>query len=192
MLEDNVLIAQSQQGDMMAFEQLIQKYERKIYTIAYKYMGNHEDANDLAQEAFIKAYQAIGTFRADAAFSTWLGRITANKCLDELRRRKRQKIVSLDEMVEGEENAFPKELKDPKPTPAEETERQETAAHLQMLINRLQPDYQEVIILREIEGYSYEEIAERQQCSLGTVKSRISRARKLLKEWITAEKEVKG
>ena len=86
-MDETVLIQKSQQGDMDAFEQLVLLYEKKVYTIAYKYMGNHEDASDMAQEALIKAYQSIGSFRGEAAFGTWLGRITANKCLDVLRKR---------------------------------------------------------------------------------------------------------
>ena len=85
------LIQQSCAGNMDAFEQLILQYERRVYTIAYKYMGNHEDASDMAQEAIIKAYQSIGSFRGDAAFGTWLGKITANQCLDELRKRKKSR-----------------------------------------------------------------------------------------------------
>lgn len=185
------LIAQSQQGNMEAFEQLVIKYERKVYTIAYKYMGNHEDASDLAQEAFIKAYQSIGSFRQEAGFGTWIGRITANKCLDELRRRKRQPHSSLDEELELEDHQVKLQLKDPNPSPLEETERKETAAYLQNLINELKPEYKEVILLREFEGLSYEEIAQILNCSLGTIKSRISRARNYLKERIIQEgKEV--
>ena len=96
MQEDAQLIQRSQQGDVQAFEELVIRYEKKVYTIAYKYMGNHEDASDMAQEALIKAYQAIGSFRSDASLGTWLGRIVANKCLDELRRRKRTPCQSLD------------------------------------------------------------------------------------------------
>lgn len=87
-MDETILIQKSQQGDMDAFEQLLLRYEKKVYTIAYKYMGNAEDASDLAQEALIRAYQSIGTFRGESSFGTWIGRITANKCLDELRKRK--------------------------------------------------------------------------------------------------------
>ena len=104
------LIQQSCSGSIDAFEQLILLYEKRVYTIAYKYMGNHEDANDMAQEALIKAYQSIGSFRGEAAFGTWLGKITANRCLDELRKRKKLQTTSLEDTLELKEGSVKKEL----------------------------------------------------------------------------------
>jgi len=182
------LIQQSCAGNMDAFEQLILQYERRVYTIAYKYMGNHEDASDMAQEAIIKAYQSIGSFRGDAAFGTWLGKITANQCLDELRKRKKQQTTSLEDTLELEEGSVKKEIESPAATPEEQAIRQETASYMQMLISELKEEYRAVVILRELEGYSYEEIADILSCSLGTVKSRISRARLYLKERILADR----
>lgn len=191
-MDETVLIQKSQQGDMDAFEQLLLRYEKKVYTIAYKYMGNHEDASDLAQEALIKAYQSIGSFRGESSFGTWLGRITANKCLDELRRRKRIQVTSLDGEVELEEGSVQKELAAPGDTPEEHTMRQETVQYVQSMLNSMREEYRMVLVLRELEGYSYEEIAQQLSCSLGTVKSRISRARNYLKEQILADKKEKG
>ena len=182
------LIQQSCAGNMDAFEQLILQYERRVYTIAYKYMGNHEDASDMAQEAIIKAYQSIGSFRGDAAFGTWLGKITANQCLDELRKRKKQQTTSLEDTLELEEGSVKKEIESLAATPEEHAIRQETASYMQMLIGELKEEYRAVVILRELEGYSYEEIADILSCSLGTVKSRISRARLYLKERILADR----
>ena len=182
------LIQQSCAGNMDAFEQLILQYERRVYTIAYKYMGNHEDASDMAQEAIIKAYQSIGSFRGDAAFGTWLGKITANQCLDELRKRKKRQTTSLEDTLELEEGSVKKEIESPAATPEEHAIRQETASYMQMLISELKEEYRAVVILRELEGYSYEEIADILSCSLGTVKSRISRARLYLKERILADR----
>ncbi len=191
-MDETVLIQKSQQGDMDAFEQLLLQYEKKVYTIAYKYMGNHEDASDLAQEALIKAYQSMGSFRGESSFGTWLGRITANKCLDELRRRKRIQVTSLDDEVELEEGSVQKELAAPGDTPEEHTMRQETVQYVQSMLNRMREEYRIVLVLRELEGYSYEEIAQQLSCSLGTVKSRISRARNYLKAQILADKKEKG
>ena len=182
------LIQQSQAGSLDAFEQLLLLYEKRIYAIAYKYMGNHEDASDMAQEALIKAYQSIRHFRGDAAFGTWLGKITANRCLDELRKRKNIQLTSLEETLELEEGSVKKELESPLVTPEDHAVQQETTAYMQGLIDSLKPEYRIVIILRELEGYSYEEIADLLQCSLGTVKSRISRARIYLKEKIEADR----
>ena len=182
------LIQQSQAGSLDAFEQLLLLYEKRIYAIAYKYMGNHEDASDMAQEALIKAYQSIQHFRGDAAFGTWLGKITANRCLDELRKRKNIQLTSLEETLELEEGSVKKELESPLVTPEDHAVQQETIAYMQGLIDSLKPEYRIVIILRELEGHSYEEIADLLQCSLGTVKSRISRARIYLKEKIEADR----
>lgn len=183
-LTESELIQKSQAGDMDAFEQLILRYEKRIYAIAYKYMGNHEDASDMAQEALIKAYQSMNSFRGEAAFGTWLGKITANRCLDELRKRKHMQMTSLDDAIELEEGSVQKELECPKATPEEHAIEQETAGYIQNLIDELKEEYRLAIILRELEGHSYEEIAEMLSCSLGTVKSRISRARQYLKERI--------
>ena len=182
------LVRQSCAGSLEAFEQLILLYEKRVYTIAYKYMGNREDAGDMAQEAIIKAYQSIGSFRGDAAFGTWLGKITANRCLDELRKRQSLQIISLEHTLELEEGSVQLEIESPTATPEEHAVQQETAVYMQMLISELQEEYRAAIILRELEGYRYEEIADILSCSLGTVKSRISRARAYLKERILADK----
>lgn len=191
-MDETVLIQKSQQGDMDAFEQLLLRYEKKVYTIAYKYMGNPEDASDAAQEAMIKAYQSIGSFRGEASFGTWIGRITANKCLDELRKRKRIQVTSLDAEVELEEGSVQKEIAAEDATPEEHTIQQETVQYVQHILNQMREEYRIVLVLRELEGHSYEEIASMLSCSLGTVKSRISRARNYLKEQITADHKREG
>jgi RNA polymerase sigma-70 factor (ECF subfamily) len=182
------LIQQSCVGSIDAFEQLILLYEKRVYTIAYKYMGNHEDANDMAQEALIKAYQSIGSFRGEAAFGTWLGKITANRCLDELRKRKKLQTTSLEDTLELEEGSVKKELESSAVNPEEHAVQQETAAYMQMLIGELKEEYRVAIVLREMDGYSYEAIADILSCSVGTVKSRISRARQYLRERILADR----
>lgn len=191
-MDETVLIQKSQQGDLEAFEQLLTQYEKKVYTIAYKYMGNAEDASDMAQEAFIKVYQSIGSFRGEASFGTWIGRITANKCLDELRKRKKIQVTSLDEEVELEEGSVRKEIAAEIDTPEDHTIRQETVRYVQSMIGQMREEYRIVLVLRELEGHSYEEIAQMLSCSLGTVKSRISRARNYLKEQILADKKKEG
>ena len=184
------LIRQSCAGSMDAFEQLILQYEKRVYTIAYKYMGNHDDASDMAQEALIKAYQSIGSFRGEAAFGTWLGKITANRCLDELRKRKNLQTTSLEDTLELDEGSVKKELESPTATPEEHAVQQETAAYMQKLIGELKEEYRTAIVLREMDGYSYEDIADTLACSVGTVKSRISRARQYLRERILADRMI--
>ena len=191
-MDETILIQKSQRGDMDAFEQLLLRYEKKVYTIAYKYMGNAEDASDLAQEALIKAYQSIGTFRGESSFGTWIGRITANKCLDELRKRKKLQTTSLDEELELEEGSVQKEIVSERDTPAQHTIRQETVHYVQQKLQQMKEEYRMVLVLRELEGHSYEDIADMLNCSLGTVKSRISRARNYLKELVLADQHKEG
>jgi len=192
MLLEEELITRSQNGDMDAFEELVVRYERRVYSVAFRFMGNQEDASDLAQEAFLKAYQAIKNFRQDASFSTWICRIVSNVCRDQLRKAKRTIQTSLDEEVWLEEGTVTKQFKDQGPTTEQVYERKELKEYLQALINNLNPEYRMVVVLRDIQGYSYEEIAEMLDCSLGTVKSRLNRARKVLREQINSDGRERG
>lgn len=187
-LEDRLLVERSKNGDREAFEQLVQMYENKVYTIAYRLMGNHTDAADLAQEAFIKIYQALPNFRGDSSFSTWIYHITVNVCRDELRKRQRRPTVSLDDSPDN--NTCTYELRSNMPTPEEELDRSETQAMVQQCLNELSDDYRIILVMREIQEMAYEEIAENLGCSLGTVKSRLSRARQALKEKISKQMEL--
>ena len=185
-INDDTLIAKIRQGDLDAFEQLISRYETKIYTIAYRYMGNYNDASDLAQEAFIRVYRSINSFRGESSFSTWLYRVVTNVCKDEMRRRSRQNTVSMDEMIEkGRAPAAENKHK-----PIEEMIlRKELQDEVQAVLNSLSDDYRTIVIMRDIQGYSYEEISHFLKCSLGTVKSRLNRARNALKERLTERRE---
>lgn len=189
MYKDEELVDKSQTGDLQAFEELVCRYERKIYTLAYRMTGNYHDANDLAQEAFLRAFQAIKGFRGDSSFSTWLCRIAANVCRDELKKRYRTPVDYLDEEISFGEQEVKKQVPVDEPGPAELYEKHELQRELQALIDTLTPEYRVAIILRDIQGLSYEEIAEQLECSLGTVKSRISRARSFLKEKILSLQE---
>ncbi|GAB6157919.1 sigma-70 family RNA polymerase sigma factor [Desulfotomaculum varum] len=185
-LEDQLLVERSKKGDREAFEHLVQLYENKVYTIAYRLMGNHADAADLAQEAFIKIYQALPNFRGDSSFSTWIYHITVNVCRDELRKRQRRPTVSLDEpAADGNNNTY--EIRSVAPGPEEMLDRSETQAMIQQCLNALSDDYRTILVMREIQELSYEEIADILGCSLGTVKSRLSRARQALKEKISQQ-----
>lgn len=186
---ENDLIKRSIEGDQEAFEELIFKYQHKVYSLAYRYMGNEEDASDMAQEAVLRAYRSLRSFKGDSSFSTWLYRITTNVCLDELRRRKRSvHIISLDEPLataDGEE--MEREITDTSPAVDVVYEQKELARQLEALIATLKPDHKTVIILRDIMDLTYEEIAEVLQCSVGTVKSRISRAREILRKKLVSK-----
>lgn len=184
MQSEEYLVKQSIQGDTRAFEKLVAQYQNKIYALAYRYMGNEEDAYDMAQEALIKAFRSLRSFKGNSSFSTWLYRVTTNVCLDELRRRKRRIVpLSLDEPLatrEGDE--VEKEIADSSPGVDILYEQKEFAQYIQELLNEMKPEHKTAIVLRDVMEFSYEEIAEILNCSMGTVKSRISRAREVLRK----------
>lgn len=179
MLSDEQLLEKSLEGDIEAFEEIVNRYQNKVYSLAVRYIGNEEDAYDMAQEAFIKAYRSLRSFKRESSFSTWLYRITTNVCLDELRRRKRRIIpLSLDEPLattEGDE--LEKEIEDRSPTADIIYEKKEFSHYIQGLLDQLKPEHKTTLVLRDIMDLSYEEIAEVLNCSIGTVKSRLNRAR---------------
>src|SRR5690606_27547909 len=120
---DELLVERAKRGDVEAFEQLISQHEKTVYNIAYRLTGNHEDACDLAQEAFLRAYSSLADFRGDSSFATWLYRIVNNVCLDELRRRKRQKVTSLDQAVEMDDGEVSRQIPDTADGPEQALER---------------------------------------------------------------------
>lgn len=177
---DEDLVERAQKGDMDAFDQLVRRYEAKIYSVSYRFMGNHADAGDLAQDTFIRMYQSLPNFRGDSSFSTWLYRVAANACRDELRKRQRRRSVSMDELMAASPTKVPAAAA--QDSPEETAQRHETQRQVQGCLDELSPDHRLILVLREIQDLSYEEIAGILDCSLGTVKSRISRARNALKE----------
>lgn len=179
---DELLVERAKRGDVEAFEKLISQHEKTVYNIAFRLTGNHEDASDVAQEAFIRAYSSLADFRGDSSFATWLYRIVNNACLDELRRRKRQKVTYLDQTVEMEDGEVSRQIADPSDGPEQALERVELRRAVQESILQLDEEYRVVLVMRELLGYSYNEIAEALDLNLGTVKSRLSRARGALKE----------
>lgn len=186
---DQELIERSKSGDYIAFEELVRRYENKVYTVAYRFMGNHADACDLAQEAFIKLYQALPSFRGDSSFMTWVYHITANVCRDELRRRQKKQTLSLDDDQQENLPMILNVVSD-LPGPEEAIMRQELQAQVQQCLNLLSEEYRLILIMREMQDLSYDEIAATLDCSLGTVKSRLSRARAAFKEKMSATLEL--
>lgn len=180
--EDIELVAQALQGNENGFEQLVKRYQDKVYTLCYRYSGNNEDACDLAQEAFIKAYRSLATFQGSSRFGTWLYRITTNVCLDEIRRRKRRiQAQSLDQPVEGMDSEMAKIVLDEAPPVDDLYEQKEQSQYIQSLLMQMKPEHRMVLLLKDIMGFSYEEIAQMLNISSGSVKSRLSRARDLLR-----------
>lgn len=166
-------------GDSNAYELLVREYEKNVYNLALRMTGNSEDAYDMSQEAFIKAYNSLSSFRGDSKFSVWLYRIVSNVCLDFLRSRNRRATVSLSvENDEGEEVEL--DIADEASSPQALLDRSLTRDAVRRGLQALPPDHREILLLREIQGLSYDEIAETLDLEVGTVKSRIFRARKKL------------
>lgn len=166
-------------GDANAFETLVLEYEKNVYNIALRMTGNSEDAADMTQEAFIKAYNSLQSFRGDSKFSVWLYRIVSNVCLDFLRSKNRRPTVSLSvEDDDGEDAQL--DVADESQSPELLLDRKLTRESVRRGLDSLPPDYRQILLLREIQGLSYDEIAQALSLEVGTVKSRIFRARKRL------------
>jgi len=166
-------------GDVNAYEYLVKAYEKNVYNLALKMVGNSEDAYDMSQEAFIKAYNSLHSFRGDSKFSVWLYRIVSNVCLDYLRARNRKATVSLSvENDDGEDVEL--DIADEANSPQALLDRSLTRDAVRRGLQSLPPEHREILLLREIQGMSYEEIADTLDLEVGTVKSRIFRARKKL------------
>lgn len=190
-IDSRLLIRQAQTGDTRAFEELVVIYQDKIITMSYYLTGNRSDAQDLAQEVFVQAYTKIRSFRQEANLGTWLHRIAINIWSNMKRRQKFSNLVSLDDPVQTGEWEFIRSVAsdDPEGDPEEALEGKELQESVRQALRSLSEEYRIVLVLREIEGYSYEEIAKITGCSLGTVKSRMSRARQALREIITGQSQ---
>ena len=179
-MNERELIARLQKRDEAAFEELIRQYEKKVYTLCFRMCGNSEDAEEAAQDSFLALWRGIDRFRQESSLSTWIYRLASNACIDLLRRRKKQgSSLSLDD-----EELF-LDAVDPAPHPQDAVEHREAQKLLQEGLSALPEEYRKVLILREIEGLSYTEIAESASLELGTVKSRISRGRVLLRNFLS-------
>ena len=181
--EEYAVIERVRAGDTDAFEVLVTAYQKQIYNLTLRYVSNPEDAADLTQEAFLRAFRNLGSFRGDSRFSVWLYRLTTNVCIDLLRSRGRGTAASLTVENEDEE---PEELDipDDRTEPQRELERRELQRAVREGLKTLSEDAREIVILRELEGLSYAEIGERLGLEAGTVKSRLFRARKALCDYL--------
>lgn len=190
--DEQALIERCKKGDVDAFDQIVRLYEKRVFNCALRITGNYHDACDVAQEAFIRAFNSINTFRGDAKFATWIYRIVTNVYLDERKKSKSHRQTSLDDYIELEESAVARQIQDDSPSPEEIVENQERARSLQRAICSL-PDYQRVIVtLYHMQHRSYEEIAEILRLPIGTVKSRLNRARLALAEKLENDPELFG
>lgn len=182
--EEKLLLQKAIAGDIQSFEILIQKYQRKAYNIAYRYMGNEQDAKDALQDALIKIYKSLKNFREDSSFYTWVYTIVTNTCKDALKKRnKMDKVSSLTSYLD-KENGEILDIKDEAYIPEKILESREYQQQLLSALDKLTIEHKEAIMLRDIQGFSYDEISEILECTVGTVKSRISRGRQKLREII--------
>jgi len=179
----DALVRRAQDGDEDAFEELVHVLTGPMYNLAYRMTGNAADAGDLTQEIFVKLHKVIGTFGWRSKFTTWLYRLAANTCCSGLRKIRRvssAEVVRLDDDRSGE--VRPREMPDPADLPNRGLERKELQQRIEGAIATLPEDFRMVIVLRDLQGLTYEEIAESVGCSIGTVKSRLARARSRVKE----------
>ena len=190
--QETELISRAKQGDMQAFEELILQLEKIVYNVAFRMMNHSEDARDLSQEVFLKAYKNLEKFDERSSFSTWLYRITTNTCIDEMRKRKGKQSYSLEAELENEEGSMQRQVVSEEETPEERLLREEGKSEILQALDTLSEEHKAAVILRDIRGMSYEEISEIIELPMGTVKSRISRARNQLKAEILKIRERNG
>lgn len=187
-----LLVEKARQGDVEAFTSLINKYERRIYRMARQITQNDEDAEDVLQDTFLKAYEHLKSFQGQSKFYTWLTRIAVNESLMKLRKRKSDRTVSLDENIETEEETIVREIAVWDGTPEERYGQEELRAILDDAIRSLKPIFRTVFVLRDVEEMSTEETAEMLGLSIAAVKSRLLRARLQLREKLTRIFKRKG
>jgi RNA polymerase sigma-70 factor (ECF subfamily) len=179
---DVLLVERARAGDVHAFETLVKQYDRQVFRIAQHITQNREDAQDVVQDAFLKAYEKLDQFQGNSKFYTWLVRIAVNEALMRLRKRRTGKMVSIDEDVQTEEGSVPRDLAEWRPNPEQEYNQAELAEILRKTINGLPPGFRVVFVLRDVEGLSTEETANALGLSVPAVKSRLLRARLQLRE----------
>ena len=182
---DSLLIKAFQEGNREAFDGLVLKHKDRVFNLCYWFLGDYQEANDIAQETFIKVFRSLKAFRFESAFTTWLYRIAVNTCRNRLKSaeyRRKRKMVRIDNPGEENPSGPHSELKDESLSPLNSLERKEKIMAIREAIHSLPGIQKEVVTLRDIEGFSYEEIAQVTGLNLGTVKSRLARARLDLKE----------
>jgi len=176
-LEDAVLVKLAQKGDMLAFEELVARHRDNIYARCYTMLRNEEAALDLSQEAWVKAWQRLAQFQGDSSFATWATRITINVCLDQLRKNKRQRAESIEELDE-EMGGVERQMPVVTVNPTERLERGELRQKIDEALGKLTEEHRAVLVLHEFQEMEYKEIAKAVGCSIGTVMSRLFYARR--------------
>jgi RNA polymerase sigma-70 factor, ECF subfamily len=174
---DELLVQQAQGGDMGSFEELVNRHREKTYARAFSLVRNEDEALDLSQEAWVKAWQRLNQFQGESSFVTWITRIVINLCLDHLRKQKRQKTESIEAM-DSEAGGVERHLPVVVPNPTFQLEREELRQRINKALDQLSNEHRTVLVLHEYEDLEYKEIAKAMNCSIGTVMSRLFYARK--------------
>jgi len=187
-MEETRVIKEAQKGSVAAFNQLVMAYQGTAYNVAYRVIGNGDAAADACQEAFLKAYQAIKQYRG-GSFKSWLLRIVTNACYDQMRYKSRRPATSLEDMTENSDDPSEK-LVNGSERPEESILRGELNDLIQVGINHLPEDQRMILVLSDVQGFSYQEIAEIVGQPLGTIKSRLSRGRQRLRDFLLEQKEL--
>jgi RNA polymerase sigma factor (sigma-70 family) len=189
-MDEPALIRDAQHGDLDAFNRLVLAYQDALYNTALRILGDEDLAADATQEAFISAFRALNSFRG-GSFKAWLLRTVTNACYDELRRKKRRPTTPLEpETDDGEDVESPRWLADPSASPEEQLEREELEHAIQHCLDNLPADFRTVVVLADIQGLDYTEVASAARVPLGTIKSRLARARLRLRECLQAFREL--
>jgi RNA polymerase sigma-70 factor (ECF subfamily) len=180
--DEGQLVSEAKAGNYAAFEELVNRYEKKIYRLGMNITGNREDAEDVLQDAFLKAFEHLPDFREDSRFYTWITRIAVNEALMKLRKRKSSKEVGMEDSEDENGDVQVREFADWKPNPEQQFAQTELEQILQTAVGTLSPGFRTVFYLRDVEGLSTEETAEMLDLSVGAVKARLFRARLRLRE----------
>lgn len=188
--EDALLVARAQAGDRNAFNALVQRYEVRAYQYAYRLCRNQELASDLVSETFLRVYNALHHFKGNSSFATWLYRIMTNCFLDYRKRDKSKMMVSIDAAMQGEDSELERDIKDTARNPQEETERTHRLSKFEEAISQLADFQQSMLVMYHAETMSYEEIAAALDLPVGTVKSRLNRARIALRDLLIKDEEL--
>ncbi|MCI0539682.1 MAG: sigma-70 family RNA polymerase sigma factor [Verrucomicrobiales bacterium] len=182
---ERMLVRQAQQGDLSAYDELVQQYQERIYATIYHMTANHEDANDLAQEAFIKAFRALKSFKGDSSFFTWVYRIAVNKTINFLKQRKKRQQMSLNDLDFNAEHDADLVALISEKTPRRELNLTELQGRLNEALQKLSETHRLVVTLHDIQGLSHDEISKIMDCNTGTVRSRLFYARQQLQAYLS-------
>lgn len=183
--EDRDLVKKAQEGDMGAYDQLVRKYQERIYATIYHMTSNHEDANDLAQDTFVKAYSALKNFKGDSSFFTWVYRIAVNRTINFLKQRKNRSFLSLNDLDQNVEHDHELVELVSQHTPRRDAGLSELQEKLNEAMQKLSEDHRMVVTLHDVQGLSHEEIGKIMDCNTGTVRSRLFYARQQLQAYLS-------